>query len=338
MDHEVERVARAEDVGARAPVGVGLVARLLQALEAEGELASAVDEGLLGSRRVGRDDGPLDDLVRVALDQHVVLERRRLALVAVHDEVGGRGLAQHRPLAAGREAGAAAPEEARLVDLRGDVRRRHRQRLAETFVAAGGEVALEGVRVGQAPIREVTIRGASVITSAVAPGGLRRSVSRPAGAGAVAIPGSPTLRSTRFRTPCVGTVSARRPDAKVVGEPVEALGVERAEETVVHLHARRQVAAGQALGLLERELAVVGRLADRDPERGLGVLEHLVGAGEHAGDVRADVDHVAADRLGVQHVVESSPCPGPRPAVQPTSSAMSSIASGVSQPSWAWAR
>ena len=83
--------------------------------------------------------------------EHVVLERRRLALVAVHDEVLGRGLAQHRPLAAGREAGAAAPEQARLVDLRGHVRRRHRQRLAEAVVAARGEVALERERVVAAP-------------------------------------------------------------------------------------------------------------------------------------------------------------------------------------------
>ena len=50
MDHEVEGVTGAEDVGAERAVRVGLVARLLQALEAEGELASAVDEGLLGAR------------------------------------------------------------------------------------------------------------------------------------------------------------------------------------------------------------------------------------------------------------------------------------------------
>ena len=86
---------------------------------------------------------PLDDLVRIALDQHVVLEGRGLALVAVHDEVGRRGLPPHRPLAARREAGPAASEQARLVDLGSDVRRCHRQCLAEALVAAGGEVTVE---------------------------------------------------------------------------------------------------------------------------------------------------------------------------------------------------
>ena len=91
MDDDVEREARAEDVGAERAVLVGLVARLLQALEPEGELAPAEDEGLLGADRVGRDRRPLDDLVRVALDEQVVLEGRRLALVAVHDEVASSG-------------------------------------------------------------------------------------------------------------------------------------------------------------------------------------------------------------------------------------------------------
>ena len=44
MDHDVEREARAEDVRAEGTVGVRLVARPLQALEAEGEFAPAVDE------------------------------------------------------------------------------------------------------------------------------------------------------------------------------------------------------------------------------------------------------------------------------------------------------
>ena len=133
---------------------VGLVARLLKTFESEGELSPAIDERQLDSSRVGRDRGPLDDLVRIVLDQHVVLEGRGLALVTVHDEVGRGCPPQHRPLATRREAGPAASEQARLVDFGGDLRGRHRQGLTKTLVPTGGQVTLECERV-----RELYTRG-----------------------------------------------------------------------------------------------------------------------------------------------------------------------------------
>ena len=63
----------------------------------------------------------LDQLVGIPLDQQVVLEGGRLALVAVDDQVGDRVLAEHGPLAAGREPGAAPAEQAGRVDLVGDL-------------------------------------------------------------------------------------------------------------------------------------------------------------------------------------------------------------------------
>ena len=99
------------------PVRVGLVQGLLDPLEAEGELAADVDEGLGHLQGVGGDEHALDQLVGVALDQQMVLEGGRLALVPVDHQVGDRVLAQHRPLAAGREAGPAPAEQAGRVDL-----------------------------------------------------------------------------------------------------------------------------------------------------------------------------------------------------------------------------
>ena len=93
-------------------VFVGVVDGLLDALETERELAAHEDEDRRDLQRVGRDDDALDQLVRIALEQQVVLERRRLGLVTVHHEVRDRGLAQHRPLATGRETGAAATRAA----------------------------------------------------------------------------------------------------------------------------------------------------------------------------------------------------------------------------------
>jgi len=67
-------------------VGVGVVHRLGHPLEAEGELAADIDERLGDLECVGGDEYALDQLVRVALDEQVVLEGRRLALVAVDHE------------------------------------------------------------------------------------------------------------------------------------------------------------------------------------------------------------------------------------------------------------
>ena len=47
-----------------------------------------------------------------------------------------------------------------------------------------------------------------------------------------------------------------------------------------------------------------GGAAAADAQRVFGVLQQLGGAAQQAGDVRADGDHVAAHRLGVEHVVE----------------------------------
>ena len=91
---------------------------------------------------------------------------------------------------------------------------------------------------------------------------------------------------------------------QVADEPVEALGCLRPDVAVVDLDARRAVAVGQALGLLEREHAVDRRAAGAHPERRLGVLQQLERAVEQAGDVGAERHDVGAHRLGVQHVVE----------------------------------
>ena len=54
---------------------------------AERELAADVDERDVALHRVRRDGDALDELVRIALEEHAVLERRRLAFVGVDHEV-----------------------------------------------------------------------------------------------------------------------------------------------------------------------------------------------------------------------------------------------------------
>ncbi len=128
---------------------VGLVDGGLHPFQAEGELTADVDEHLGGPDGVRADDDALDELVRITLEEEVVLEGGGLALVAVDDQICRRSFATHGPLPPGREPGPAASEQADGVDLGGHLLRRHGHRLAQPFVPPGGQVALDGVRVGK---------------------------------------------------------------------------------------------------------------------------------------------------------------------------------------------
>src|SRR6185503_9835434 len=100
------------------------------------------------THRVAGDEDALDELMRIALHEDSVLVRARLRLVAVDDEVAGEDTGRAEPpLDAGREAGAAAAEEAGRLHLLDDLRRRLAQRGAQAFVAARRVVPLEGVAV-----------------------------------------------------------------------------------------------------------------------------------------------------------------------------------------------
>ncbi len=232
--------------------------------------------------------------------------------------------AEERPLAAGREAGAAPTQQAGGVHLVGHGLGRHRERLAQSLVAAGGEIPLQRVRVVVPEPRRDDFGGfgdrhqdapSPVFAAGFCHG--RRFGPRGLRLGH----GGPLVRDRRpvgFEPHCPahphqGAVRGHGvlecPAAQVGQQPVEALRRLAADVAVVDLHARRAVAVGQALGLLQGEHAVGRRAAGPHPERRLRVLEELLGATQQAGDVRADRHHVGAHRLGVQHVVERRRAP-----------------------------
>src|SRR5262249_8387029 len=67
--------------------------------------------------RIAADRATLDEQVRVALDEQVILERARLALVGIAGDVAGLDLlVDELPLHPGREARAAAPAETGRLD------------------------------------------------------------------------------------------------------------------------------------------------------------------------------------------------------------------------------
>ena len=83
-----------------------------------GVLAADIDERAVDAGGVGGDQDPLDQHVRVLLHQLAILERPRLGLVGVADEVLVHlALRQERGLLAHREARAAATAQAGVLEL-----------------------------------------------------------------------------------------------------------------------------------------------------------------------------------------------------------------------------
>ena len=268
--------------------------------------------------------------------EQVVLERGGLALVPVDHEVRGRRLAQHRPLAPGREPGPTPPEQAHGVDLARDLLGRHAQRLAQALVPARGQVALEGVGVLVLEPRRHDAGGFADDHHAP-PGGLRRR-GLALGADGGVVDTQPALAPYPDECAVPGDLVVELPGAQARHQSVEGLRRDVTHETVVHRQARGPAAVGDALGLLEREHPVSRRRPRADPERALDVVEHLVGAAQHAGDVGAHRDHVGPHRRRCGASRRTRPSRGPRPASGPPRSAISSIASGRNQPSCSWAR
>ena len=205
--------------------------------------------------------------MRIALHEDAVLVGAGLGLVAVDDEVAREHARRaEAPLDAGGEAGAAAPEQAGRLDLLDDLAGRLAQRGAEALVAAGGEVALEGV-----PVVEPEAGGDDRLGVGDASSGaslLQRRGSSPSHAGLRCRPSGstgPAARSAgmrwrmRARVPWGGIVVVEPAGAQVVDEAVEVVRRHLVEVAVVDLEARRLGAGGLALVALDGEQPVVGR-------------------------------------------------------------------------------
>src|SRR6185312_1215120 len=87
---------------------------------------------------------------------------------------------------------------------------------------------------------------------------------------------------------------------------VELLRSEMLVKDVIHHHHRRPGAGREALLLALEEDAAVGRaLVELDAELALGMRHQILAAVQHAGDVGADADVVAAAGVGLEHRVEA---------------------------------
>jgi hypothetical protein len=130
---------------AEEPGGARVFDRALQHLVLGQVLAADVDEDALREDRVRGDQTALDQPVRDAPHDLAVLERARLGLVRIHDEVRrpcSAAVDQAR-LASGREPGAAAASQRGRHEVLDESVGVDRQRLRQCLVASDSAVLLE---------------------------------------------------------------------------------------------------------------------------------------------------------------------------------------------------
>ena len=147
----MEAEIRAHDIIAQKARLRGLVDGHLQPLHRQGILGADVDIPLRAAGSRTGDHHALDHAVGVALHNALIHESAGVALVAVaHDVLHIGHIAPHAlPLAPGREASAASSAEARVRDLRADLRVGHlKQRLLQCLIAAQRQIFLQILGVG----------------------------------------------------------------------------------------------------------------------------------------------------------------------------------------------
>ena len=315
MQHDVGAEVAAADVRAHIPRRVGLVERGGEALGGQRHLAAHVQEALRETQRVAGDEAPLDELVRVALHEQAVLVGAGLALVTVDDEIARPGVRRaEAPLHPRREAGAAASQQAGRPHLGVHRGRCCGQRPAQALVAAGSEVAPEGVAVGEVP------PGGHDHLGGVGGRHLRQRARAVAlGDGLVALPPGRRPVGGRRRGPggalrrdllahrgqsAVARHVGATAVAQLADELVEVLGRHVADVAVVHLQAGRLGTGRHALHRLQGDLPVGGGAAHGDAQRLAGVFDQLVGAAQVAADSPADVQAVGAAGRALEHLVE----------------------------------
>ena len=216
----------------RKPCVVRVGDRLLEPLVPERELAPDVDEREVALDRERGDDDALDELVRIALDEHAVLERRRLALVVVDDEVARvacprAGTTTWSRPGTRRRPGPAAPTPSPAP---GRSRPASSSAPCADLVRAGGEGGVDRPRV-VGPVVQPLGDEAGLGHRTAPP------TRRPRHA----------CRAFERRRACTAPTTC----SADVGRHVLV-------ELVVHLERRRAVAGGEALDLLDVDVVVVG--------------------------------------------------------------------------------
>src|SRR6185503_7002221 len=152
-DLDVEREILAHHVPTEEPASAGLRERMLERVQRLRVLPPEVEVAPLAPGGVGGDGHRLDHRERIALHQLAVLERARLGLVRVADEVvRACGLPCDRlPLDPGRERGTAATDQLGVLHLPQHALGAELERAAEGGIAPVRAVVVDTRSVGDGP-------------------------------------------------------------------------------------------------------------------------------------------------------------------------------------------
>ncbi len=143
MNDDVEGESGSEDVPAEQPVFARLLNGDLDALARQGILLAHVDEPFRGSNRIGAQDQPFQDAVRVSLEQAAVHEGARIPLISVDNDIFrfAGSVARGFPLPAGGKSAAAAAAQVGLFHFVEHRFGRHfGKSLRQRAVSADGDV------------------------------------------------------------------------------------------------------------------------------------------------------------------------------------------------------
>jgi len=307
-DLDVEREVRAGDVLAEVAGGPGGVDRNLQPRLRQRVLTPDVEVAAGRVRGVALDRHGLDERERIVLHEHPILERARLGLVGVADDVV-RALGARRdrgPLPARRECRAAAAHEPRVGDLPDRGLGAHRQRVLESLVAAIREVVVEGAWVDDPdPPQEHEPGIAHLRHGGERRLSLRSRLGRHHGRdGRRCSPGPRGGRSGlggRTRRPGGrGTLEPGDHARRIDGRrklPGRRLAGDRE-------HRRRSELAHAEAGAPEPRRLPIGRGLTRRRERPPKICADVFRAREPAGDVVADMRHRRRSRPGREERIE----------------------------------
>ena len=274
MRANIERKIRAENILAKITGGVGFSDGLVKDIQDVAVFTADVNVSALRSYRPSGNRNALDQLVRIVFHQRAVFARAGLALVGIANHVlrFRNVFRDEAPLHARRESGAAASAQIGFLHFINHLLRRHfLDRFFERSIAVG---------------LQVNVNRAGILQSKTAADDQLFEI----------VPLMDRTRSARHRL-------RLQSGLQILENQIHTLGSQVLIKIVIHLGGRRARACADTLDLFKRKRARRSRFPVPDLEPRLEVIENLVAAAQHAGNIRANLDVIFPDRLAAQHRV-----------------------------------
>ena len=157
LDHQFEGKTRVQDVLAQQAVLLSLSDGHPEALDGQRVLGATVDIPLVRTDTIAGDDHALQYRMGISLQHRAIHKGPRIPFVSVADQILdiATGPGSELPLEAGEEPGAAAPSQARLLDLVDDILRGHLdQHLGQRLIAPPSDVLIDALGIDNTAVAQ----------------------------------------------------------------------------------------------------------------------------------------------------------------------------------------